>query len=115
MAASTEAIALKVLRALQEEEQAHPSLLDCRTIGIVAEKICASQSEFDRVVAFLTTHGLVKAVRRDDGLAALSSAQGIGWIESHKVRWTIDRTLMAIRVVIALIAVVLAYMHLRKG
>lgn len=84
MARSTTDVALQLLEALQDEWQREPDFLKCRTLGVVAGDICESQEEFDRVTRFITSDGLIKAVRRKDGLASRPSEAGLAWMERQK-------------------------------
>lgn len=95
MARSTEKIALKLLKAFAAEQQRQPDLLKCRTAGDLAEHICSSQEEFDRVMEFLSRQkGLINAVRRPEGgLAVQPNEQGHAWIAGQKEKWNLSTRL----------------------
>ena len=80
VARSTVEVALRLLKALQDEWEREPDFSKCRPIGVIAADICESQEEFDRVAKFLTADNLIRVVRRPDGLASRPSKAGLAWI-----------------------------------
>jgi hypothetical protein len=81
----TEALALKLLRALKEEWERERSLLKCRNMADVASGFGLTQAEYDRAVNFVVENVLIKAVKRLDGkMAAQPSKKGFDFLESHK-------------------------------
>ncbi|HEY5505565.1 MAG TPA: hypothetical protein VIK28_10450 [Sedimentisphaerales bacterium] len=91
---STERIALRLLKALKKEWEREPSLVKCRTIGIVGGGVCKSQDEFESITKYLLANGLVKGVKRPDGFAVCPTPAGCDWIDKHTERWTFDRRLV---------------------
>ena len=107
MPVPTEKLALKAMRALKEEGEANPSLLKCRTFGEVTEDFFESRDECDRVFSFITSNRLVQACTRENGdMAALPNKEGKEWIESHVERWTLDRRMSALSLVISALGLV---------
>lgn len=111
MARSTQKIALKMMRALQEESVRNPNLLECRKLVDVVDGICNSQEEFDRCVNYLGDQSLLHFVRREDGMAALPSDTAVEWIEAHSFKWTFERRFIAygLIVTVALAAIALLW------
>lgn len=106
MPISTEKLALKAMRALKEEWEVCPHLLKCRTFGEITEKIFESQEELDRVFSFITSRRLVDACTREGDMAALPNKDGMEWIESHVERWTLDRRMSALSLVVSVLGLV---------
>ena len=87
MRSSTERVAVRLMKALQKEWAREPDLLKCRTLSDVASKICRSQDEYDRVVKFISSKGMIDAVQREARLVAKPNAVGDAWIQSHHEKW----------------------------
>jgi hypothetical protein len=102
----TEKVALRLIKALKKEWEREPSLLKCRTIGAVGGEVCKSQDEFERITKFLLANGLVKGVKRPDGFAVCPTPAGDDWINKHTERWTLDRRLKMLAIIISLLSVV---------
>ena len=87
MAATTEQIAIWILRALKDEWERDPSLLTCRTEAVVLGPFKAefkiSDTDIDRGMNFLVSRGMLKAVNRKDGRAACPSERGFQHLASH--------------------------------
>jgi hypothetical protein len=120
MAAATESIALKILAALKVEYEGEPSLLKCRPyeeiLSAVATRYRLDTADVRAADRFLKTNGLIDAIQRRDGLAALPNPKGIAFLDSHisaqkeKRAWPIDRRIALYGVIAALISAAVAVM-----
>jgi hypothetical protein len=120
MAAATESIALKILAALKVEYEREPSLLKCRPyeeiLSGVAKRYGLDTVDVQPADRFLKTNGLINAIQRQDGLAALPNQKGIAFLDSHtaaqkeKRAWTLDRRIAVYGVIAALISTAVAVM-----
>jgi hypothetical protein len=95
MASSTEDIALKVLAALQAEQDRAQTLLQCRPyediLREVAQQHRFTAEEMRSADRYLKTNHLIKGAQRQDGFAALPSPQGIAYLNSHAASVTAEK------------------------
>lgn len=113
MAASTQKLALKVMRELANEKEIQPSLLNCRLFREIASKYCRTDSDIDRVHVFIIGRGFVDGCHRDDGFAVLPNENGLSWIDAHREKWTLNNRIAALGIILAFIGLLVSFLQSR--
>ena len=95
MAASTEDIAVEILRSLKAEQERAQTLLQCRTYETILKEVAERRGYTADAVRpadrYLKTNHLIKGAQRQDGFAALPSEQGLAYLGTHAANLKADQ------------------------